>query len=690
MPTTSGFVQSYFVGAGPLACAWIGPAPDDTELIFTTTMTGLLAQAQVTGQQVDVVHPDDSGEASSISTTPCDLSANPLHLDGIEVTQAIQDLSQSVPLISGKRTVVRAYLGNHTAATMTVQGQLTIRQAPTDPVTVISAEADAVLDPAHAGDIPAQRNQLGRSLDFVLPDTATAEGPLVVELTSVTDQATGASVAVGCPRQPTVWFHRGPPLRMRLLGVRYTQNGVTHVPRDVDFDFLVSWLRRAYPVAQVVESRTFITATAAPPFSALTDIDPQLAAIRALDVDSGEDNRTHYYGLVSDGGFFMRGFAAGVPATPDPSVVASGPAGDDTWGWDFDGSYADWYGAHEIGHTFGRKHPGFCGETQSDLLGYPFAGGTLADHDDSFCGYDVGDPVLGLPRQVLPGLDWHDVMTYCPQEWVSPYTYQGIRLRLLEEDALGSAPLAGLAPSFASAPAVVSVPAGRPDQRVGVAGTAPQPLPRTVAPPDDDGAAPAEQSGAGSALSVVATVNLTRSTARIAYVHPLSNSVPTPADPDSPYALRLLRADGAVLAETRVPVKPAPIEDQAADRGGMVDAVLALPPGAAAVELRLGDRTLDTYRAAGAAGEEPSRSVISAVSGRDIVLDLGREARPGTSYVVQVSDDGRRWRTVGVGLRSPRVPIDRAEARGRGSLRVRVTVTDGFTSTVIAEDVVRA
>src|SRR4051812_23036714 len=166
MPTTTGFVQSYVLGAGPLACAMIGPAPDDVELIFTRDLTGMLAQAQVTGRQVDVVHPDDSAEASSVSFTPCDLTANPLHLDGIEVTQAIQDLSGSVPLISGKRTVVRVYLGNHTAATLTVQGQLTVRQAPTDPAAVISAEATAALDPAHAGDIPAQRNQLGRSLDF--------------------------------------------------------------------------------------------------------------------------------------------------------------------------------------------------------------------------------------------------------------------------------------------------------------------------------------------------------------------------------------------------------------------------------------------------------------------------------------------------------------------------------------------
>ena len=46
MATTTGFVQSYFLGAGPLACAWVGPAPDDTEVVFTTTMTGMVASSR--------------------------------------------------------------------------------------------------------------------------------------------------------------------------------------------------------------------------------------------------------------------------------------------------------------------------------------------------------------------------------------------------------------------------------------------------------------------------------------------------------------------------------------------------------------------------------------------------------------------------------------------------------------------
>jgi hypothetical protein len=208
---------------------------------------------------------------------------------------------------------------------------------------------------------------------------------------------------------------------------------VAFAPSALDFQALVSWLRRAYPASQVISSQATVDATAAAPFGC-TDINAQLAAIRALDMSAGGDPRTHYYGLVSDGGFFMRGCAAGIPPTPDPATVASGPTGSSTWGWDGDGSYGDWYGGHELGHTYGRLHPGFCGETADDLANYPVPGGQLSNSELGFAGFDVGDPTLGVPMAALRGTEWHDVMTYCSHQWLGPYTYLGVRRRLREED----------------------------------------------------------------------------------------------------------------------------------------------------------------------------------------------------------------------------------------------------------------
>ena len=69
-----------------------------------------------------------------------------------------------------------------------------------------------------------------------------------------------------------------------------------------------------------------------------------------------QQSNTRYYGVVRDaGGLFMRGCAQ------IGGRFGSGPAGPGTFGWDNDGAYTDWYGGHEIGHMYGRKHPGFCG-----------------------------------------------------------------------------------------------------------------------------------------------------------------------------------------------------------------------------------------------------------------------------------------------------------------------------------------
>ena len=52
----------------------------------------------------------------------------------------------------------------------------------------------------------------------------------------------------------------------------------------------------------------------------------------------------------------------------------------------------------------------------------------------------MGDASLGISMRALPGPQWHDVMTYCDRQWMSSYTYDGIRQRLLAEDALGPMP----------------------------------------------------------------------------------------------------------------------------------------------------------------------------------------------------------------------------------------------------------
>ncbi len=450
MAQTTGFVQRLKWSPGLTSMyAYVGPEPTNTSAFVVTSSGGatdptisgkrsamrLLQHALLRGYQVTVAHPDGGSEVTSVSNPMCDTTTLPLQLDAIEVTQAIQNLSHSVPLIAGKRTVVRAYLSYYAAGGVTVGGQLSIRRSPSDPPTTVASSNSATVDPAQNGNLAAKRNDTARSLNFVLPASHTAEGPLAIKLASVTNAAGGASIPFGCERRPTVRFIWSPPLRVRIVGIRYQMGTppVTYAPSNFDFQMLLSWLARVYPAGQIISSQTTVDTTTAPPFGC-GNVNAQLAAIRTQDMAAGGDNRTHYYGLVSDSGFWMRGCSSGVPSgAPDSTTVASGPTGPGTWGWDNDGSYGDWYGGHELAHTYGRMHPGYCGESQDDLAGYPYANGQLAGTDNSFVGFDVGDPALNLPMTALPGTTWRDVMTYCNNQWISAYTYRGLRTRLIAE-----------------------------------------------------------------------------------------------------------------------------------------------------------------------------------------------------------------------------------------------------------------
>jgi hypothetical protein len=593
-------------------------------------------------------------------------------LDGQEVTQAIQDINHTVTLIASKRTVVRVYLSApNLGLAVTVRGELALRRSPGGPAVTIPSLNTVVLNPQQIGQLDAKRRNVQLSLNFLLPADQTTAGPLFVRLASLTNANTNIPFDIGLNNLDAtraVTFTASAPLRVRILGIRYQCRGtppVTHTPTALDFALTNSWLRRAYPVAQVISSQAIVEATGSQPFDCTDcdnnppfgcgDVNAQIAAIRALDVSGGTDRRTHYYGIVSDGGCFMRGCAASIPGQADPSSVASGPTGSASWGWDSDGSYGDWYTGHELGHTYGRLHPGSgCGESADDP-NYPFVDGQLANADDAFVGFDVGDPAQNLPMAALPGVDWHDVMTYCDNQWLSSYTYEGIRVRLAAEDNLAPGPSPG---------------AGRPDERF------------------PEMAAREERAAGRNLISAVATVNLTKQDGEIKYVNPLPQGATSRQEPDSPVMLRVKGADGRVLDEYRVSVKPLSITSPEGDTLGLVDVVLPVDPDARAVELSIGGRTVDTFQASATPPEV--RGTPRVDTGREslsVALETEAEAADDQTYIVQVStDNGETWQTMAVGLATPEVTIDRNQFSGAESVLVRVIATDGFRSSEVTSE----
>ncbi|HEV7242876.1 MAG TPA: hypothetical protein VGQ36_26860 [Thermoanaerobaculia bacterium] len=653
MPETSGLVQrlkwdrasrTVFVYLGPSPTTtrlfvMVFDSPDEVQLAFQRTAAHLLAKAQAAGFAVTVYY-DNSSIITGVETY-----STAVRVDALEVTQAIQNLYHSVTLVALKPTVVRVYLSYRANPPITVRGELRVSPSAAATVTIPSMNT-MVLDSAQAGQLTAARNDVTRSLNFLVPAAQIVAGSLSVELVSLTDVATNTPLDLGANSPVDVTFVDSPPFRLRILGMSYEMGGQTHIPLAFDFSMVSSWLTRAYPVAQVISSQAIVAATAAPPFGC-GDINAQVAAMRALDMAAGGDNRTHYYGLVADGGFFMRGCAAVPVAVPDPAAIGSGPTGDGTWGWDFDNCYGDWYTGHELGHTLGRQHPGFCGETHSDPA-YPFANGQLSDADEAYVGLDVGDAALALPMTALPGTQWHDVMTYCDRQWLSSYTYEGIQTRLVAEDALGAG-------------------AGRPDERV--------PKKKMTAA---QRAQRMDVSGImANLISIVATVNLTQRTGKIRYVNPLSKGEVSLSVPESPVVLSVKTDDGRVLFEVRVGVKP--LSDSTPENlNGLVDAVVVAQQDANVIELSIDGEVVDTYR--GSQTPPAVRELRPAEEGK-LAWDVERLPAGAHTYSVQASTDGgATWQTLAVGLKSPAMPIDRSQFAGARDVLIRIIATDGFRS----------
>src|SRR5579859_4893645 len=390
--------------------------------------------------------------------------------DILEVTQGIQDLANDVPLIQGRDTYVRFYV--HSAG-LPVPGVTAYLYRTNSGGTII----DGPLPPANpAGQLltiqpSPNRNNLNDSFLFELPWNWVSGSSLYLvavvnpfqdplEL-SYTNNTLGP---VGFILQPS------PRLEEDFISWGYTLKGDTYYPRYTkDMVQTWSWLRRAYPLASAPGMSGDPTPGLRPKWWSVYDAGLGVRVNRtapectkntcaasyvnnlmiAMRTEDGIPTNVHMYGMMSDAaGFFPAGLAAG-----GGHFVGSGPAGipEGGYSWDHDGSYADFYAGHEIGHTVGRGHPAssanpVCDHQSAQDYSFPYVKGQIGPNSGVLEGFDVGDRSLGLPLAVYPGASWHDVMSYCVNRWISDYGYN-LMYNFMVAHPTTPAPQSGSAPA---------------------------------------------------------------------------------------------------------------------------------------------------------------------------------------------------------------------------------------------------
>lgn len=333
----------------------------------------------------------------------------------IEITQAVQNRSNSLPLVDGKSTVARVYV--FTANVFFPQmvktylyGSNGAVDLPGSPMVVYKSAPTVI-----------NRNSLNSTANFQLPNTwttgsVTFAGAAVDQLHHV---ATTASQTLAfTPRGvPTYW--------VVPINTGTSQNPV--VASNSAIASQESYLKTVYPVKNV------------------TFVQKPWTVIGPSSVSNAISDLNKYYNSVLIAWFITVLFTGHQPFVLPDQIYGFTPSGgglsDPVWvggagrvARGFLGTSLEATMAHEINHnldrsssgTWGRHTPFGCGASGPDP-NWPYTNSNINE-----VGFDTRQPWSsgGSTLTVVPNSD-PDIMSYCqsghtPTKWISPYRWQNL------------------------------------------------------------------------------------------------------------------------------------------------------------------------------------------------------------------------------------------------------------------------
>jgi hypothetical protein len=362
--------------------------------VATVSTDGVVRALTPGTTTISAISQADPRRSATIAVTVAatDGSVN-LDVSGMYVVQSVQQADGRIPLIANRQAVVRVFVRGSRLGLGTAQVRLRV------------IEGGAAIGTFNATATPTSTlDESCCSADFPITGAMVKAGVSLLadvdpnNLVSESNETDNVYPTVGTMPLNVVSV---PPMAVRLVPVQQGRNGQIGVATNSLFNIF----RSVWPFEVI--NATVRTALVIDYTIGTQNFDDWIRLVRDVEiVRQAEGGAHYYYGLVRTRGTSgVLGLANGIPARTAIGVDE---------GSDFGPAESRLTFAHELGHTMGLRHAP-CGGAAGPDPNYPFSDGRIGVYGmDTFGGNAIKGPVV------------NDIMTYCPNQWVSAYNYRKV------------------------------------------------------------------------------------------------------------------------------------------------------------------------------------------------------------------------------------------------------------------------
>jgi hypothetical protein len=393
----------------------------ETIVRHTDTGEGQTPAGEEPGTSIDPNDPNAGIETTDPEAPQAPLATG-LTLKDLAVYQGVKILvvkdgkwvsSRNAPVVAGRPALVRAFVtpdaaweGKSVTAELRLESGSTKHPLIKDTKTITAASTDTDTKSTFNFEVPGE--------------LLTKDVTFSVALTMTGGEVPSAASPARFPADGTqkgLSAEVGGALKIVLVPIKYDYDGSGRTP-DVtakQVELYKQTFMAMYPTNEVQITVHAPHSWKSPIQGNGTGFSSVLRGITELRQQERPPADVYYYGLLAPTSSFSS-FCSGGCVT-GLSTVVSNPSTSylrASVGVGFSGQSSANTMAHEVGHAHGREHAP-CGGADGVDPDFPYTGAQLG-----VWGYNI------LTKTFISPTKGRDMMGYCPNEWVSDYTYAGL------------------------------------------------------------------------------------------------------------------------------------------------------------------------------------------------------------------------------------------------------------------------